>query len=83
MFLPDNGHKINKHMLAVMQYLLIIQEIIINSISSNDSKNFICVCVGTLNEIYFHLLGIWPLRLKTTAKNFDDALLLSFVGQSR
>ncbi|CAH3044667.1 unnamed protein product [Porites lobata] len=29
------------------------------------------------------IMGIWPLRLKKTAKNFDDALLLSFVGQSR
>ena len=32
---------------------------------------------------YFDTLGIWPLRLQKTAKNFDDALLLSFVGQSR
>ena len=31
----------------------------------------------------FMTLGIWPLRLRKTAKNFDDALLLSFVGQSR
>ena len=31
----------------------------------------------------FDTLGIWPLRLQKTAKNFDDALLLSFVGQSR
>ncbi|XP_020628267.1 DNA damage-binding protein 1-like [Orbicella faveolata] len=29
------------------------------------------------------IMGIWPLRLRKTAKNFDDALLLSFVGQSR
>ncbi|PFX32002.1 DNA damage-binding protein 1 [Stylophora pistillata] len=29
------------------------------------------------------IMGIWPLRLQKTAKNFDDALLLSFVGQSR
>ncbi|XP_015768553.1 PREDICTED: DNA damage-binding protein 1-like [Acropora digitifera] len=29
------------------------------------------------------IMGIWPLRLRKTLRNYDDALLLSFVGQSR
>lgn len=29
------------------------------------------------------IMGIWPLRLRKTVRNYDDALLLSFVGQSR